>query len=410
MFRILFVVCLALPCVSVKADVSVRDRAVDVFQLTDGTRLLGVIVSPPDADGFRILFRRTWLQKNAPEILTSSTAVSAERPNHAQIVRQAIENHVKQLASEPEPDIERINYLEERLFGMFPDDDSDGQPQLVILQFPNSLVRQKILKSQTARQLAGVAILNDVANAETATPHELQRALKEMDANTLVQQLPETKESNAEQTVNQILLHTDHSFGPTCRLININGQFISESNKQQNLQQLAAGMLTSQIQSQLNDLLAEPGRFANKPNRNQTLQSLPPAAVRLAESEKAVLVEVATMDLKPASGQSTVSIHTFHRASGTDSWKKVGVATGSANSSDVSPESRDRIARDERVQQISSLFGELGIGQQQLGQAISIGAVVEVAQQRAKDDLKKLFALPGVASASLKVEERQVRR
>ena len=126
--------------------------------------------------------------------------------------------------------------------------------------------------------------------------------------------------------------------------------------------------------------------------------------MEIAERENANIVELTSMSLNAAAGTAVVSISVYHRGGG-QNWSKAAVVAGRAGHQDVTPDRQKAISDDPRVKQISQLLNGLGGGQNQLSKAISIGAVVEVAQQRAKAELTKALQ-PGVFNASEKLDSR----
>ena len=113
------------------------------------------------------------------------------------------------------------------------------------------------------------------------------------------------------------------------------------------------------------------------------------AAARIANDEDADVVEVTSMQMNPAVGTTEVSISVYRRRSD-KRWHEVMVVAGRATAGDVTAEQRQRIEKDPQVQQVFRLFSSLG-ATSQLSNAIGVGAVVEIAQQRAKSRLNQLL-------------------
>ena len=395
---------------SSQADVPVRRRAADVFQLRDGTRLFGVLLDGGTDRGVRAMFRGQWLKQNAPELYESAINSAKTPTSNDDRSKEALIRHLQQLRAADEPDIERIGFLEERLTDLFPEQEQAAvAPDIVILKISNSLIRQKLLKTNAFRQQAGVAILNNLANAETSTPADLQNDLLKLTPATVVRSLPVAPSpSQKDELFERILLQADRVFGKTCRLIYQGGQFISESNGEQNLEQLAGQLLNGQVQSQLQQLLG--GEFSTQKPRESLLDDdkLPQAASQLAERENADIVEVSSMSLQPANGRASVSLYVFHRASSDADWAKVASVTANATERDVLPENRQRIADDPRVKQVTQIFGGLGISGNEISKAVSIGAVVEVAQSQAKAKLTEQLTLTANPNAALNILEAKI--
>ncbi|MCP4174350.1 MAG: hypothetical protein GY758_26670, partial [Fuerstiella sp.] len=135
---------------------------------------------------------------------------------------------------------------------------------------------------------------------------------------------------------------------------------------------------------------------------------LPPAAVRIADREEASIVEVTRMDLNPGAGTATVVVAVFHR-NAKNSWQRFALVKGTADQTDITPDRQKQIADDPRVKQVTDVFGGLGVRTNELQKAISIGAVVEVAQKRARAHMVEALTPAGpLARAGLSVLEAEL--
>ncbi len=177
---------------------------------------------------------------------------------------------------------------------------------------------------------------------------------------------------------------------------------MSEAATRANPTAIATQMLSGQVQSQLQQLLAaETGTTVGKLNNsNLAPEILPAAAANIANNETADVVVVTSMDLNAAAGSASVTIATYHRLTKQAKWNRIAVVSSTASSADITHEQRQRILEDAQVKQVAELFRGLGIGNADLGKAVSIGAVVEVAQQKAKSKLSDALQLDNAESAA----------
>lgn len=398
MRKLMAAVILASACVgTLQADVSVRRRAVDMFQLQDGTRLFGVHMDSESADSVKILMRASWLRTEVPELYAASLSGRTVVPDQADSVAGQLSRHIEALRAVPQPELERIGYLQERWDGLFGKVPVEDEPDVVVLELPRSLVRQQLLKKSAMRDLAGLGILNDVATVETSDAADLTAELRKIPPARLIRDLPGMvpQKNQHEQAFQMILLNADRVFSRTCRLIYQNGQLISEAAATANPETLAVQMLSGQVQGQLQQLLGEEFGAAVPQAAKQPLAGdvLPDVAARIAEQEQARVVEVSQMDLSARDGRARVSLTVYHKNPDQTQWMKVVSVTASAGSEDISAEQQQRIADDPRVRQVTRIFSGLGAGGNDLRKAISMGAVVEVAQQRARNDLDDRLVL-----------------
>ncbi|HIE97555.1 MAG TPA: hypothetical protein EYG03_15535 [Planctomycetes bacterium] len=386
------------------AEVPIRQRAVDVLILQNGTRLLGASLPSEDDRTVSILVRGKWLQQNVPELyvrlITAKKASIALNP-----VIPLLTAHIESLEAAGVRDIERVGFLRERLQNLKHSAVGDVTPDVIIVEISDKLVRRKLLQKPRIRELAGLGILNALADVETSSQADVQAALQDIPATELIRSLPTEHTEDAENRFGRILLQTDRIFGTTCRLILHANRYISEQDANANPETLALELLAGQVQSQLSALLngdvtASAGKL--KPGQNAPAhgQLLPPQAAIIAAAQQADVVEVSEMKLHAASGSASVTIDLYYKNPGEVGWRFVGRVTGAATPQDISADQQQNIANDPRVKQITQLFGSLGAGANDLTKAISVGAAVEVAQKRAKESLQAFGGLAGVASAN----------
>lgn len=402
------------------ADASMRRRAVEVFVLEDGTRLLGVSLdtqreSNPPQEHLRILLRAEWLKDHAPELYDVARQ-SAVEPDKADPIVELLRDHIVQLENGPQPHLERIGYLKERLQGLLPDDAAnDAEPDVVALELPESLVKQKLTKKEPLRQIAGLGILNGVEIVESGQARDVEAELRQLDPSSVIKDLPAYKRADAdvEAAFQRILVNADRLLGKTCRLIRHGDRYISESAANADPMALATEMLSGQVQNQLQELLsANSVQALKKPNPNVAAPNiLPSAASDIADREQADVVEVTSMQLNSGAGRAIVAVAVYYRMPPQRDWQQVAAVSATANRGDISQQQQQRILQDDRVRQAATLFQGLGINDSQLANAVSIGAVVEVAQQRAKKLLtEKVTASDPAAAAGLKVLTARVDR
>ncbi|MCP4169592.1 MAG: hypothetical protein GY758_02325, partial [Fuerstiella sp.] len=349
------------------ADVPIRQRAVDVFILQDGTRLLGASVPSENERTDSILVRGEWLKQNVPELYVRLTSATKKGHVSQDPVILLLTAHIESLESADVRDIERVGFLRERLRNLEQREAGDVTPDVIIVEFSDKLVRRKLLKKPNVRDLAGFGILNSVADVESLSQADVQAALQEIPATERIRSLPTEYVEDAENRFRRILLQTDRIFGRTCRIILHASRYISEQDANANPETLALDLLAGQVQSQLSALLNEDfsapaGELLSGQNAPAHGQSLPSQAAIIAVRQQADVVEVSEMKLNAAAGSASVTIDLYDRTGNAAGWKFVGRVTGTATSQDISSGQQENIANDPRVKQITQLFGSLGAG------------------------------------------------
>lgn len=384
------------------AEVPIRQRAVDVIILQNGTRLLGASLQSEDDGNVSILLRDAWLKQNVPELYVRLIAATNDGNPGQDPVVPLLTAHIKSLEATDFQDIERIGFLRERLQILEHDAPGELTPDIIVVDIPDKLVRRKLLQKPAIRELAGLGILNGITDVEILQQADVRAALHQIPASDLVRSLPSASAEDVDHRFRRLLLQTDRIFGSTCRLILQEGRYISEQDANANPESLALELLTGQAQSQLNALL-NPDAGVSKLKTQSKLpvpgQSLPSSAVVIATVEQADVVEVSRMKLNAATGSATVTIDLYYRHGNNADWRFAGRVSGAATSSDISADQQQNIANDPRVKLITQLFGGLGAGAGDLRKAISVGAAVQVAQNRAKENLQVFVDSAGDAVA-----------
>ena len=404
------------------SQVPVRQTTVDLVLLNDGTRLRGAVVSDNRGQDLQMLLRGQWLGQHAPEVLRAIVPPTTDSKD-GDSVASMLKSFVDELKAQPNPDVQRIGYLEERLIDLEdpPSLQTNDVPDLVVVSIPAKLVRRKFLQNSSQQNLAGLAILNGIENVEELSKADVTSQLQAIPANRLVRQIPGYNDSRdvdptsvdksrtAQRELQKVLVRADRVLGTTCRLIYQAGQYVDEKKPSAGgLQALTADMMMGQLQSQLQSLLSED---FSKPAGNQTAtvnsglkKLLPAEAALIADQQQADVVEVSEMKIDVSTGSASVQIGLYDQLPGQDAWTLVATAVGRATSQDVSADQQQRIADDPTVKQVTQLFSGLGSGQSSITRAISVGAAVEVAQQRAKQALEDaLQSGPAVVSRGLTI-------
>ncbi|MEZ6131400.1 MAG: hypothetical protein R3C59_22220 [Planctomycetaceae bacterium] len=387
-----------LPLQEVSAEVPLRQRAMDVFILNDGTRLLGLLLNPEDRNVHRVLCEAAWLKSQVPTLFEHARRAVCPTLAESQTVESKLRAHIQTLKQNPPHDLERIGWLTERLTDLLPQPDAEWSPDAVVLEFPVRLVRRTFLLKPDVRRIGAVAILNQVADAHTRSADSLAQELRDLSAGSVLRtDVPHTAAAadSDDQRFLRILMAAESLFGNRCRLIRHSGQYVSADPESIDLTELLPQMLLAEHQNQLSDVLnqlikpnsAGAVAFPAKDKPTAIVQPLASRATAMAERQNAALVEVTQMHLDAGKPTARVDIEIYFRAPGETVWKKRAQVDGTATSVDITSEQTQHIANDPQVRQITGLFSQLGADSGSLAAAMSVGAVVQAAQAKAQQQL-----------------------
>lgn len=383
---------------AVQAVPPVRHRAVDVFSLHDGTRLLGVSLTPTEDGSQSVLMNASWLKQQYPVLFQQLEAGATNQPVGKTDLADRIKEYLEELRSTEPDQIERIGYLQERLIDIEANGKEQTTTDLVLVEVSESVIRRQLLQKREIRKIGQLALLNGIPNVETISATDVNSALAERARITsLRMSMPTSVNKSSESEFLRLLISSERMFGEPCRLIQFAGRFVSADDETAAVQKLLPDMLQGQIQKQLSDLLGQPKSKIQKskvPGHGTVLDS---AAAVLAAERK--LVEVTRLDLDPGSGTATVSVDVYFKVGEASEFRLFASVSGNASTRDISQEQLQRINNDPRVRQVTQLFGSLGAGSANLSKAVSMGAVVEVAQNSAKTAMAEQFSNGPVQSA-----------
>lgn len=398
------------------ADAPLRNRAVDVLILTDGTRILGTRLNPQDDSAFRLLVRKQWLETEHPEFLRFISKAKTQPATNQQPIQKRLADHIRQLEQTVPHQLERIGFLKERLTRLTPDASEDSGHEAIILEISSHLVRRQFDQKPQIRKIGELAILNRLNDVETRSATDLKSELDRLAAGTkLVTELPGDATDSAEDEFLRILIHAEYLFGNRCRLIQHGGQYFDSDRQKADLAGMLPGILQAELQNQLQQLLAEPGLSGVKtpgvsmPSTNPG-SSLDSAAATLASDRDARLVEVTQLQIDPQRATARVQIRVFYgKTNAAANWTQVHHLQATASAADIAPGQEQQIANDPGVRQITQLFQTLGAGGQQLKTAFAAAAVVQSAQNAAQQQLTNWLTDSGNESTrQLRVATTQV--
>ncbi|MEZ6062694.1 MAG: hypothetical protein R3C19_20310 [Planctomycetaceae bacterium] len=407
-------------------EIPVRQRAMDVLILNDGTRLLGVLPSRETGDDgqlpdtTRLLLRTAWMKEHAPQILANTqpipAALDANLP--AVTLESLLSQHVAELQQQPDASPERVGFLQQRLAELQrpPVDANTVESRLLVLTVSNDIIRRTLQQTANVRQLGFLGIVNDMENVESLSQREVNQKLRLIPVANRLHALPDDNHQFPEEQFERLLAAADSLFGKTCRLIRFEDEFIPDQpGDDRDLAGLAMKMLSKQTQSQLQQLLDEalngktPAQQPQQDESTWTSEELPDAARKIAEDQNADIVQVSQMALGMTAGVATVRVCLFHRNRSTGEWKSAVCVTETAFAKDVSEEEAQQLVDNPQLKPMLALFEKLGASPADISRALSMGAVVRIAQQKTETSLQEFIrAATTVGAATPEVAARQL--
>ena len=359
---------------------SYQDRVCDFALLADGSRLTGIAISDSPA---RIVLRTERIKADNPDLFEKEirvllTAALGEQHN---AVTQVLKERVDQLRAEAPDDLQQIGLLEE-VIERFAPNDNQLPPWIIVEIEPKRLKRIKLL-APNRRELATLALLNQIDDFEDLHWKTVVARLQEIPAEQLKRPIPPTLAISPEFKAERILAAVDVRLNKATRLIRTGDTFIPEDAKP-DLTVLLSSLVGDSLNNTLQELLNETGGVApkssNAPNANDA--ALPAAAIRIAEKSGHSTVVISAFEFDLPRGAASVTRQLFRNSKPGD-WTLVSTVTGSSTTNDVTQEQVQKIEDDPQIKQISGLLSQLSPDPNSLKTALQMGAVVQSASSKA---------------------------
>lgn len=395
----LCIVCLATPAQPAGAqqdparNLSFRDQVTDRVTLKDGTRMRGLAVSEKPAT---LILRTDYLKSNHADLFTDRMApqLRDQQQSAALATAETLQREIERLqqlhdlASRQRAGL--LSEIHERLLTS-----ADADPEFVTVQILRSQLRQLDLQSPQRRQVCRLAMLNHIPDLEHLSGESIVRLLQAIPEPERRTAMP-TQPAAAAADHQRIFAAVDVRLNSVSRLIRSGNSVIDES-AQPGVTELITSMLTNNLQNLLNELLNE---TAASTRQQAISNSLPSAAVRIAESHQHPTVILSGFELNPGAGSAAVTRQLFHKTDN-GQWTLLLTASGSATVADLRPEQIAAIENDPQVREIASVVGGLGLGDEQFTNALRMGGVVQnalsMAEQIFATEIQNVITTKGLA-------------
>ena len=356
---------------------SYRDRVCDFAILADGTQLTGIAIS---GSPVRIVLRTERLKTDAADLFTSEIqpALANQSGLQNQKLTSILQLRTDHLRIDAPDDLQQIGCLEEVIERLNPDDDHQ-LPQWIIVEIEPTRLKRLETLVPIRRELATLALLNEIVDFEELHWKTVAARLQAIPEAQLKRPAPPQPTISPEALAERILAAIDVRLNKATRLIRTGNEFVIDDAKP-DMATLLTSLLGDSLNNTLQELLNETGSAAANPSssRKQFNASLPPAAIRFAETNDHATVVVTSFTFDIANGTAFVTRQLF-RNSMPGGWNLVSETTGSSSTNDVTPDQVRKIEDDPQVKQISGLLSQLSPDPNTLKTALQMGAVVQSA-------------------------------
>lgn len=354
-------------------SIPIRDRVVDRITLRDGTQLLGLAINERPA---QLVVRPQVLKETLPAELWQEieTALKGLETQPIEDVVSPLQEELTRLEMATPKDAQRIAMIGEVLDRI--KNRETTAPPLLIIEPSRSRLRKLDGQTPQRRELCKLALLNDLPNFENEDAKTVMEKLRAIPAGQRKVALEQPVQSTV-KAADRILAAIDIRLNAAVRLIRSGNSFVNEDERPDPAV-LLQGALEQNLQSTLGQLLNEAnGVEQNTPqNPGGPLNELPAAAVAIADAKKMRVCVVTEYQILLDQGTATVHRSLF-RKTNADKWVRVLTSSSTSTTADVKPGQQDAIKADPQVQQITSLVQGLGIGDDKLNTALSMGSVVQ---------------------------------
>jgi hypothetical protein len=358
--------------------------AVDVVRLKTGTTLRGGIVHSAADGSLTMAVSREWLRKTNPALFTKRTSSEASvRMTALKELRDRVNRELGQI-----PEDSRLGAFlrseRKRVERLVIEKPSPAEPQFVWLDLTKHEIARAMPASAANRRIAGWSWYEPLANVETRDAAELEQQLRQRGINP-VQPLPDLADRfpirrQDEQEWASRLALVEYALdkpldfqGTGDRLVRVDRR-----SKPKDAAALVSGLLGSQVDAMLKDLLGDRRVPPANPGSSEAWLK---TAWQEANGEKAQAFRATRVDLDMASRQATVeSVFAIRLKNG--DWKTIWSDRENLDATKERPATETAIFDDPQVKSALASLKSLGnVADDQVRQAIRFGAATMEAQQ-----------------------------
>ncbi len=369
---------------------TVQERAVDMLALVGGERLFGMLVAPPAGGEVKLLLRREWLRKHAPNQYQKATAGEDERQRAA--IEALKERLIAWRERRDEPKL-LVSFLDRNIaetegqLGALTD--GKTQPELaplLLVSIPLAQVRKSYEQPPETRRLLGLAWEAELDGAEDLPASELAAQLKSRqidvergrpDLSDRIGLLPlDDRQWSAKMALAEYaILGKPHFQGLGTTLVREDSE-----RERPALGELIAELAKSQLGDLLDDLLAPGG--GNAARQDDQRKRAVVQATREADADGSIAARITQLDQDLARHRVTVS-DSFWAKMPDGAWQPVWQFASSIDASQAKPGDEKKLEQDPQIAEALKLVKNLGldIDPKQLQAAMRHGVATQEALQ-----------------------------
>lgn len=365
-----------------------RDTVADRVFLNDGTVLRGLLVSerPP-----RLLIRAEWLSEHAQEFLAGQLRPLLQKnaDNTSAALRLLLQQELNSVpivppAAAAASDIPARRGLLEDLLERLSPEHPRPLPDWLLVECPRTRVLRLEQVSEKRRNLCRLGMLNRIPQLELLPWKVVQQQLEAIPAarRILVFQGPPPGQSeDVQQHFQRILAAVDVRAGSATRVIQAGPLCVDEASPG-GIPLLFQHALQQNLQSTLRELLDEvPGASPAAPAAvNQIPGDIPAEAIAIAQRQRSRTLVISSSHPDLSNGSAVVSRQVFLQRDG--EWRLQFALQEQASIRDIPADRAAQLANDPQIQQLTQIVRTLGIADNQLQTALSMGSVVQEALAR----------------------------
>lgn len=352
---------------------SFRDRVVDKVTLNDGITLWGAVVSRKPV---RLFISMTWLRLAQPDLLADEILpeLKKNKSTAPTAIAASLQTEIDRLQPTTPEDRQRIGLLKEIHGRLVPDEPSE--PFFIILELSMNRVRNLETQPGARRELCRLAILNNIPDVEDSHWKSIAEQLQRIPPNKRRTAAPVAQQDD-EMSRQRILAAVDVRLNAATRVIR-NGVNVVDETATPDLAMIIDSMLGGNVENLLSELLNEGVSRQQTP----TIDKLPDAAAKIANSRNHSTVVLSGFDFNIDAGSASVTRQLFRKLDD-GQWKLLISTIGTSTIANLKPGQVEGIENDPQVKEISQLVKGLGLGGK-FDTALQLGAVVQNAMRDAE--------------------------
>lgn len=370
---------------------TVQDRTVDMLALVGGERLFGMLVAAPASGEVKMLLRRDWLRKHAPNVYRQATAGEDERRQKAWETLQERLAAWRERRDEPKllaSFLDRsIAETAARVRDLKNENTRPEPAPLLLISLPVRQVRKHYQQPPDRRRLLGLAWEAGIAEAEQLPAGKLSAELKDRqidverarpDLSDLIGILP----LDDRQWAAKMALAEYAVLGKP-RFQGAGGTLVREDSEQGKpaMSALIAEMAKSQLTNVLDDLL-EPGGSNAAARKNEQRKQALDRATQEADAAELIGARITQLDQDIERHRVTVE-DSFWAKMPDGSWQVTWQTASTIDAAQAKPGEEQQLEQDPQVAEALKLVKSLGlsIDPQQLQAAMRHGVATQAALQ-----------------------------